>query len=138
MGDLLRLSTQHQNGELSPSESSGQYPFTRKALAALTKHSEAQVSAYVKSGLLAPVRNTKGAYRFHFQDAVLLRTAKRLSKNVSQLRLHRALKTVATTTNYGVPTCVQYGRKQNRHKNVEFHQMHPPNGMDKSAFVIIY
>lgn len=51
----------------------------------------AQIRAFVRSGLLDPRRGTRGALRFSFQDLVLLRTARDLSRRVPARRLRRAL-----------------------------------------------
>ena len=51
-----------------------------------------RVRHYVRRGLIAPPRGTRGEYRFSFQDVVLLRTAKGLlDARVSVRRAYRVL-----------------------------------------------
>ncbi|MFB3906796.1 MAG: tetratricopeptide repeat protein [Candidatus Eisenbacteria bacterium] len=62
----------------------------REAAAALGL-TEQQIRAFVRAGLLEPRRGARGALRFSFQDLVLLRTARDLSRTVPPRRLRAAL-----------------------------------------------
>lgn len=52
-----------------------------------------QIYGYVKSGLLEPLRGTKGEFRFSFQDLVIMRTARALlDEEVTSRRANRVLR----------------------------------------------
>ncbi|MDH3496333.1 MAG: tetratricopeptide repeat protein [Gemmatimonadota bacterium] len=54
-----------------------------------------RVRAFARSGFLHPGRDPRGAYRFSFQDLVLLRTAKALAQaRIPAARVHRALRSL--------------------------------------------
>jgi DNA-binding transcriptional MerR regulator len=70
--------------------------YTTRDVARLLGLSEAQVRSQARVGYLAPDRGPRNAYRFSFQDLVLLRTAKALSEaRVSPRRIRRALRALA-------------------------------------------
>ena len=52
--------------------------YTTGEVAELVGLTPDQVRGYVRRGLLSPARGARGEYRFHFQDIVLLRTARGL------------------------------------------------------------
>jgi tetratricopeptide (TPR) repeat protein len=52
---------------------------------------EAQVRACVKAGTIEPRRDARGAYRFSFQDLVVLRAAKTLLEHFPARRVRKAL-----------------------------------------------
>jgi tetratricopeptide (TPR) repeat protein len=67
--------------------------YTTRDVAQLLGLSEAQVRSHARVGYLAPDRGPRNAYRFSFQDLVLLRTAKALNEaRVPPRRIHRALR----------------------------------------------
>ncbi len=51
-----------------------------------------RVRAFVRSGVLSPLKGPRGEYRFSFQDIVLLRTATGLSSTVPPRKVIRALR----------------------------------------------
>jgi tetratricopeptide (TPR) repeat protein len=53
--------------------------------------SPSQIRSFVRAGMCEPRRGARGAYRFSFQDLVLLRTARDLSSRIPPRRLRRAL-----------------------------------------------
>jgi tetratricopeptide (TPR) repeat protein len=70
--------------------------YTTRDVARLLGLSEAQVRSQARVGYLAPDRGPRNAYRFSFQDLVLLLTAKALSEaRVSPRRIRRALRALA-------------------------------------------
>ena len=67
--------------------------YTTRDVAKLLGLSEAQVRSQARVGYLAPDRGPHNAYRFSFQDLVLLRTAKALSEaRIAPRRIRRALR----------------------------------------------
>jgi tetratricopeptide (TPR) repeat protein len=67
--------------------------YTTRDVAHLLGLSEAQVRSHAQVGYLRPDRGPRNAYRFSFQDLVLLRTAKALSEaRVAPRRIRRALR----------------------------------------------
>jgi tetratricopeptide (TPR) repeat protein len=65
-------------------------------IARLLQVSPQRVRALARSGFLRVGRDARGAYRFTFQDLVLLRTAKELSDaRVPAPRIHRALRSLS-------------------------------------------
>lgn len=67
--------------------------YTTRDVAKLLGLSEAQVRSHARVGYLAPDRGPRNAYRFSFQDLVLLRTAKALSEaRIAPRRIRRALR----------------------------------------------
>lgn len=67
--------------------------YTTRDVARLLGLSPAQVRGQARAGFLAPERGPRNAYRFSFQDLVLLRTAKALADaRIPGRRIHRALK----------------------------------------------
>lgn len=70
--------------------------FGTAEVARLLGMSPRQVRRVARTGLLRPVRVSRGAYRFSFQDLVLLRAAKALADAaVPGKRIHRALRSLA-------------------------------------------
>jgi tetratricopeptide (TPR) repeat protein len=63
----------------------------------------AQVRAYVHAGFLDPARGPRGAFRFSFQDLVLLRTAKALAEHIPARRVRRALRRLKAQLPSGRP-----------------------------------
>jgi tetratricopeptide (TPR) repeat protein len=69
--------------------------YTTRDVAKLLGLSEAQVRSQARVGYLAPDRGPRNAYRFSFQDLVLLRAAKALSEaRIAPRRIRRALRTL--------------------------------------------
>jgi tetratricopeptide (TPR) repeat protein len=69
--------------------------YTTRDVAKLLGLSEAQVRSHARVGYLSPERGPRNAYRFSFQDLVLLRTAKALSEaRIAPRRIRRALRTL--------------------------------------------
>lgn len=69
--------------------------YTTRDVARLLGQSEAQVRSQARVGYLAPDRGPRNAYRFSFQDLVLLRAAKSLREaRVAPRRIRRALRTL--------------------------------------------
>ena len=69
--------------------------YTTRDVAKLLGLSEAQVRSQARVGYLSPDRGPRNAYRFSFQDLVLLRTAKALSEaRIAPRRIRRALRTL--------------------------------------------
>jgi len=67
--------------------------YTTRDVAKLLGLSEAQVRSHARVGYLAPDRGPHNAYRFSFQDLVLLRTAKALREaRIAPRRIRRALR----------------------------------------------
>src|SRR5260221_1581833 len=67
--------------------------YTTRDVAKLLGLSEAQVRSHARVGYLAPDRGPRNAYRFSFQDLILLRTAKALSDaRIAPRRIRRALR----------------------------------------------
>ena len=67
--------------------------YTTRDVARLLGLSEAQVRAQARVGWLVPGRGPRNAYRFSFQDLVLLRTAKALREaRIAPRRIRRALR----------------------------------------------
>ena len=65
--------------------------YTTRDVARLLGLSEAQVRSHARVGYLAPDRGPRNAYRFSFQDLVLLRAAQALrDARVSTRRIRRA------------------------------------------------
>lgn len=62
-----------------------------KQAAAVLGLSVSQIRLFVQSGMCTPRRGPRGAYRFSFQDLILLRTARDLSSRIPARRLRRAL-----------------------------------------------
>ena len=70
--------------------------YTTRDVARLLRWSEAQVRSHARVGDLSPGRGPRNAYRFSFQDLVLLRAAKALSEaRVGPRRVRRALRALA-------------------------------------------
>lgn len=70
--------------------------YTTRDVAHLLGLSEPQVRSHARVGYLSPDRGPRNAYRFSFQDLVLLRAAKALSEaRVGPRRVRRALRTLA-------------------------------------------
>lgn len=66
--------------------------YTTRDVASLLGLTEAQIRAYAHAGVLAPERDARGAFRFDFQDLVLLRTAAALTAaRVPARRIGQAL-----------------------------------------------
>lgn len=64
----------------------------------------AEVRAWVRAGLLTPLRGERGEMLFSFQDLVLLRTAKGLiGQNVPRARVRRALRKLRAQLPEGQP-----------------------------------
>jgi tetratricopeptide (TPR) repeat protein len=63
----------------------------------------AKVRAYVRAGFLDPARGPRGAYRFSFQDIVVLRTAKALAEHIPARRVRRALRRLKSQLPSGRP-----------------------------------
>ncbi|MGI9628752.1 MAG: tetratricopeptide repeat protein [Longimicrobiales bacterium] len=62
--------------------------------AGLTEH---QVRGYVSAGLVAPLRGPRGAFRYSFQDVVVLRTGKSLNEvGIPTRRIRRAMATLVS------------------------------------------
>jgi tetratricopeptide (TPR) repeat protein len=69
--------------------------YTTRDVAKLLGLSEAQVRSHARVGYLSPDRGPRNAYRFSFQDLVLLRAAKALSEaRIAPRRIRRALRTL--------------------------------------------
>lgn len=69
--------------------------YSTRDVAKLLGLSEAQIRSQVRVGYLSPDRGPRNAYRFSFQDLVLLRAAKALSAaRVAPRRIRRALRTL--------------------------------------------
>jgi tetratricopeptide (TPR) repeat protein len=67
--------------------------YTTRDVAKLLGLSEAQVRSQARVGYLAPDRGPRNAYRFSFQDLVLLRTAKALNEaRIAPRKIRRALR----------------------------------------------
>ena len=67
--------------------------YTTRDVARLLGLSEAQVRSQARVGYLFPDRGARNAYRFSFQDLVLLRAARALTEaRVAPRRIHRALR----------------------------------------------
>jgi tetratricopeptide (TPR) repeat protein len=67
--------------------------YSSRDVASLLGMSVPQVRAQARAGFLRPERGPRRAYRFSFQDLVLLRTAKALSEaRIPSVRIHRALR----------------------------------------------
>ena len=70
--------------------------YTTRDVAKLLGLSEPQVRSHARVGYLSPDRGPRNAYRFSFQDLVLLRAAKALSEaRIPQRRIRRALRALA-------------------------------------------
>ncbi len=70
--------------------------YTTRDVARLLGWSEAQVRSHARVGYLTPSRGPRNAYRFSFQDLVLLRAAKALSRaRIGPRRVRRALRALA-------------------------------------------
>lgn len=73
--------------------------FSTRHAAAATGLSQKQVRGYVHAGVLHPERGPGGAFRFSFQDVVVLRTGKRLNQaGVPTGRVWRALNQLEGST----------------------------------------
>ncbi|MGH7699945.1 MAG: helix-turn-helix domain-containing protein, partial [Gemmatimonadales bacterium] len=67
--------------------------YTARDVAKLLGLTVAQVRAFARDGLFTPARASRGAYRFSFQDLVILRTAKGLAAaKIPTRRIRRALR----------------------------------------------
>lgn len=70
--------------------------YTTRDVARLLGLSEAQVRSHARVGYLSPDRGLRNAYRFSFQDLVLLRAAKALRQaRIAPRRIRRALRALA-------------------------------------------
>jgi tetratricopeptide (TPR) repeat protein len=70
--------------------------FGTAEVARLLGTSPRQIRRLVATGLVRPARVARGAYRFSFQDLVLLRTARTLADaDVPAKRIHRTLRSLA-------------------------------------------
>lgn len=65
--------------------------YTVREAARLLDVPTGRVYEYVRADFLSPRRGPRGEYRFTFQDLVLLRTAKELTRSLSPRRVKRAL-----------------------------------------------
>ncbi len=73
--------------------------FSTRHAAAATGLTPKQVRGYVHAGVLHPARGPRGAFRFSFQDVVVLRTGKRLNQaGVPTGRVWRALSQLEGST----------------------------------------
>ncbi len=78
--------------------------YTTRDVARLVGLSEAQVRSQARVGYLSPDRGPSNAYRFSFQDLVLLRTAKALSDtHLAPRRIRGALRTLTRQLPAGRP-----------------------------------
>lgn len=78
--------------------------YTTQEVAEVLGISESQVRAFVRSGLIEPGRGPGNAYRYTFQDIVLLRTARELrERDVPARRINRALRTLQEMLPVGRP-----------------------------------
>jgi tetratricopeptide (TPR) repeat protein len=69
--------------------------YSTRDVAKLLGMSEGQVRSHARVGYLAPGRGPRNAYRFSFQDLVLLRAAKALrDARIAPRRIRRALRTL--------------------------------------------
>jgi tetratricopeptide (TPR) repeat protein len=89
---------ERQRRERKHSERSKRPPFangyTLREAARLVDLSQAQVQSWVQNGFLEPRRGARGEFRFTFQDLVLLRTAKELTRSLSTRKVRRALQSL--------------------------------------------
>ena len=89
---------EHLRGERKQSERSKRPPFsngyTLREAARLVDLTQAQVQAWVQNGFLEPRRGARGELRFTFQDLVLLRTAKELTRSLPTRKVRRALQSL--------------------------------------------
>lgn len=66
--------------------------YTTRDVAELLGLSPAHIRGFARSGFLSPERGPRGAYRFSFQDIILLRAAKELvSAQIAPTRIRNAL-----------------------------------------------
>ncbi|NNM35209.1 MAG: tetratricopeptide repeat protein [Gemmatimonadetes bacterium] len=73
--------------------------FSTRRAAAATGLSPKQIRGYVHAGVLHPTRGPRGAFRFSFQDVVVLRTGKQLNQaGVPTHRVWRALSQLDAST----------------------------------------
>ena len=78
--------------------------YTAAEVAQLLGLPATEVRAWVRDGLIAPVRGVRGELLFSFQDLVLLRTAKGLTDGqVPRARVRRALKSLKARLPAGQP-----------------------------------
>ncbi|NNF05241.1 MAG: tetratricopeptide repeat protein [Candidatus Eisenbacteria bacterium] len=66
--------------------------YTAKQAARLLELSENQIRGFIQEEFIEPRRGPKGELRLSFQDLVLLRTAKELSKTLSTQKIKRVLR----------------------------------------------
>jgi tetratricopeptide (TPR) repeat protein len=86
---------------VAPAQSTG--GLSARDAAQLLDLTPAQVRAYVRAGFLDPARGPRGAFRFSFQDLVLLRTARALTERLPTRRVRRALRRLKTQLPSGRP-----------------------------------
>ena len=78
--------------------------YTTKDAAELLGLTSAQVRAFVREGLVSPARGPRDAYRFSFQDIILLRAAKELMRaRIVPHKVRRALHRVRDQLPTGRP-----------------------------------
>ena len=78
--------------------------FTTREVAELLAMSRAEVRSHARAGYLRPARGPRNAYRFSFQDVVLLRTARALAAaRLPGRRIRRALRGLARQLPGGRP-----------------------------------
>ena len=78
--------------------------YTTREVAEVLGLSTSKILSWTRSGLLTPQRGPGGAYRFSFQDIVLLRTARELlAKDVPARRVREALEALREQLPVGRP-----------------------------------
>jgi tetratricopeptide (TPR) repeat protein len=78
--------------------------YTTREVAEVLGLSTSKILSWTRSGLLTPQRGSRGAYRFSFQDIVLLRTARELlAKDVPARRVCEALEALREQLPVGRP-----------------------------------
>lgn len=78
--------------------------YTTREVAEVLGLPASRIQGWTRSGLLTPERDTRGAYRFSFQDIVLLRTARELlDQSVPSRRVREALEALRTQLPVGRP-----------------------------------
>lgn len=75
------------------SSAGGEAVYTLQGITEMLGISREVVMGFVKAGFVVPTRGPRNAYRFDFQDVVLLRTAQSLrAADIPARRIHRSLK----------------------------------------------
>lgn len=78
--------------------------YTTREVAEVLGLPTSRIQGWTRSGLLTPERDARGAWRFSFQDIVLLRTAcELLEQNVPTRRVREALEALRTQLPVGRP-----------------------------------